>query len=419
MNDKASLGRWSIFRFRPYLLYFIGHTISMLGTGMQFIATSWLAMELTGNSGAVAYVLIATSLPGILLSPLIGVYIDRFDRKWIAVLMDVFRAAVLVGIPVLWWQGLLEPWHLYTASFLVSLGDEVYTPAAMSLIREVLPPKALLYANSTNTIAMQAGALVGAALGGVIISLSSSVTVMLINAGSFLISGIFIVRIRKGLVIPSKAGSTIKAGVKTYWSEIRAGLAYIQGRHRLVIFYAMIFFIRMSLYTINVLLAPFAKDVLEVGSIGFGYIDACFAIGAVAGNLILPQITQAKGTNFVMVLGMSGTALAIMLFGFSVNLGMGMFIYFILGMFFQVGVLYLTRAQEETELSYQGRVHSTFNTLFSILSLGIYLGMAFLMQHYSFRLIYVVQGVVVAIAAITAFRVLYSKPKGVQNNVSG
>lgn len=418
MKEDLQAGRWSIFRFRPYLLYFIGHTISMLGTGMQFIATGWLAMELTGSSSSVAYVLIATSLPGIVLSPFIGAVADRFDRKWIAVVSDLFRALVLIGLPILWWLGSLEAWHLYLAAFLVAFGDELYAPAAMSLMREVLPPSMLLYANSTNTIAMQAGALVGAGIGGVIISLSSSIMVMLINAASFLVSALCIVMIRKGIVRPKETASSMKGGLRIFWNEIVQGLSYIKGRHGILFFYMMIFFIRMSLYTINVLLAPFAKDVLKVGAMGFGYIDASFAIGAVAGNILLPHATRVRGNSFVMVLGLAGTAAAILLFGFSPNLAAAMFIYFALGVFFQVGVLYLTRAQEATELSYQGRVHATFNMAFSMLSLGIYLGMAYLMEMYSFRLLYVVQGAIVAIAALLAYRVLYIKPKEVPSHVS-
>ncbi|PZD96007.1 hypothetical protein DNH61_11305 [Paenibacillus sambharensis] len=418
MSELSGSGRWELFRHRPYLLYFVGHIISMLGTGMQFIATSWLAMEITGSNASVAYVLIFTSLPGILLSPVIGVYVDRFDRKWIAVLMDIFRASVLVIIPFLWWEGLLQPWHLYTATFLVALGDEIYTPAAMSLIREVLAPKLLLYANSTNAIAMQAGALLGAGLGGVIISLSSAVMVMIINAVSFLISAVCLVFIRKGIVRPSETNQSSKGGFQSFWTDIKLGLTYIRGRHNIMIFYAMIFFIRMSLYTINVLLGPFAKDTLKVGSVGFGYIDACFALGAVAGNLILPSITRARGNNFVMVLGMAGTALSIFLFGFSGGLGAAMLFYFLIGAFFQVGILYYTRAQEETELSYQGRVHSTFNTFFSLMSLGIYLGMAYLMEAMSLRYLYVFQGIVVAFAALLAYRALYMRPKVVAQDVS-
>lgn len=411
MNEVSAAGRWEIFRFRPYLLYFIGHTISMLGTGMQFIATSWLAMQLTGNPASVAYVLIFTSLPGVVLSPLIGVFVDRFDRKWIAVLMDVFRAAALLAIPLLWWQGMLEPWHLYLVTFLVALGDEIYTPAAMSLIREVIPPQKLLYANSTNAIAMQSGVLLGAGVGGLLVGLSSAVSVMGINAASFLVSAVCILLIRKGVVRPARAEQASSGGFRSYWEDMKEGWTHIRGRHTILIFYAMIFFIRMSLYTINVLLGPFAKDTLMVGAAGFGYIDASFALGAVTGNLLLPPIARALGNRLVMTGGMAGIALAIFLFGFSGGLGIAMLLYFLIGAFFQVGILFITRAQEETELAYQGRVHSTFNTVFSILSLGIYLIMAQLMNELSLRYLFAIQGLIVAVAAFIAFYALYARPR--------
>ncbi|MCD4644870.1 hypothetical protein AR454_21785 [Bacillus mycoides] len=414
---EISSERWEIFRRKSYLLYFIGHTIAMLGTGMRFIAITWLIMELTGKGNSVGFILVFSALPGIILSPVIGIYVDRFDSKWMAVLMDVFRALVLVVIPLLWWFDMLQPWHLYLATFLIALGEEVYNPAAMILIREIIPQRLLLYSNSTNTIAMQAGALVGAGLGGVIISLSSPMVVMIINAFCFFFSAICILSIRKDKVIPARPTPS-SGGFGQFFTELGDGIRYIRNHHNIIVFYSMMFFIRMSLYTINVLLAPFSKDELQVGAAGFGYIDACFAVGAVVGNFLLPRVVKFKGDSWTMTAGMFGIGVSILLFGFSTNLVSAMTIYFVLGMMFQVGVLYLTKAQEATDINLQGRVHATFNTFFSILSLGIYLGMSFLSEVYSFGILYTFQGIIIIFVGVFSIFAIYRKQKEDVNRVS-
>jgi len=401
--------RWEIFKTKPYLLYFIGHTVAMLGTGMRFIAITWLIMDLTGRSSTVGILLVASAIPGIIFSPIIGIFVDRFDRKWLAVLMDIFRFLVLLLIPLFWWLEILEPWHLYLAAFLIALGEEVYTPSAMILIREVIPERLLLYANSTNTIAMQVGALIGASIGGIIISLSSPFVVIFINACCFLFSAICLVNIRKGRVKPEYGGRGNKA--IDFFKELKDGIDYIAKYPKIVVFYSMMFFIRMALYTINVLLAPFSKNELQVGAAGFGYIDACFAVGAVIGNLLLPKVNAIKGPNWTMTVGMFGIGISIFLFGFSNNLIVAMGIYFMLGIMFQVGVLYLTKAQEQTDINFQGRVHSTFNTFFAILSFAIYLGMAFLSEVYSFSILYGIQGVIIIMAGIFAYFSILKKNK--------
>lgn len=408
--SNTTTSRLDIFRYRPYLLYFIGHTGSMLGTGMQFIANSWLAMELTGKGHSVAFVLVATSLPGILLSPFIGIYVDRFDRRWLAVATDVFRALMLLVVPALWYLDLLQPWHLYLTSFFIALGDEFYAPTAMGLIREVVPQEMLLYANLTTTLSLQIGMLAGAALGGVIIHFTSPITVMIINAVSFVFSGICIWFMRKGRLLPKTKTDQTK-GFRQFIKELLEGISYIRVHTRIIILYVMMAFIRSTLYTINVLLAPFAKNVIKVGALGFGYIDAAFAIGAIVGNFVLPIVTRLLGAPQTMTVGMWAIGTCLYLFAASQGLITAVVSYFLLGVTFQVGVLYMTQAQQNTELSYQGRVHSTFNTIFAIISLVVYLAMGFLGEQISIRLLYVFQGSLMAISGLIAFQQIYRKWK--------
>ncbi len=400
------LRRRDIFGYRPFLLYFIGHSISMLGNGMQFIANSWLALQLTGAGYSVAIVLVAASLPGLLLSPVIGIYVDRFDRRMITVLMDILRALVLAGVVVLWSLGMLVAWHLYLMSFLIALFDEIYAPAAMALIREVVPAEMLLYANSTTTISLQLGTLLGTALGGVIIAASSAVVVMVINTVSFLVSALCLWGMRHGQVRPKVAVSRVK-GFAQFVAELREGIQYIRGSMTIIMAYLMMTFIRSTLYTINVLLAPFAKDHLRVGVQGFGYIDAAFAIGAVLGNFLLPLVTQRFGPRWAMTSGMWAISACLFLFAASQNLFTAMGSYFLLGVVFQVGVLYMTTAQQNIDVSYQGRVHSTFNVFFSLISVLVYLSMGFLGEVISLRWLYSFQGALIALAGLIAYIWIY------------
>nr|MBA2681891.1 MFS transporter [Ktedonobacteraceae bacterium] len=175
----------AVFRVRSYSCYFLGSSVSWIGNSMQFIAESWLALQLTHQAFSVAIVLVATSLPGTVLSPLLGVYIDRFDRKWLAAWMDIFRGCVLLAMPILWWANLLQPWHIYLVTLLVSIGDTVFTPTISALIQEVVPQEHLLSANSFNSVALQIGSLLGASLAAIIIVISSAPMALLVDALTF------------------------------------------------------------------------------------------------------------------------------------------------------------------------------------------------------------------------------------------
>ncbi len=394
--------RSEVFQYRPYQLYFVGHFLSSIGNGMQFIANSWFVLELTGSAAAVALVLIFATLPGILLSPLIGVYVDRIDRKWLVVAMDVFRAITFLAIPLLWWFDLLQLWQIYLVVFLAAVGDEIYTPAANGLVREVVPVHMLLYANTTTAVALQLGNILGASLGGLIIGFSHAVIVMLINAISFLVSALLLAAIRPGYVAPT-AQQFETTGMRRFRDDIVAGLRFIRRHSYIIVYYLMMMTIRFSLNVINVLLAPFSKNVLNVGAQGFGFIDASFAVGAIIGNWLMPTIARTFGTTKVMRLGMAAISVSLLTLAVAQNMWMAIMSYVLLGATFQVGVLYFTTVQGAIPSEYQGRVHATFNIFFTIASLAVYSGVGLVSELISLRWIYGFQALFVGSMALLAY----------------
>src|SRR5512135_418155 len=183
-------GWWEVLRNRSFRLYAEGCLVSMAGTGMQFIATSWLVLHLSGANHSVAVVLVCSALPGVLLSPFIGVLVDRVDRRRLAAAVDGTRALVLLAVVALWFLGVLRPWHLYLMTFLVAAGDQVWTVATMALVREVVPPALLLPANAATSAAVQSGTLLGAAASGAVMVLLSPIAVMVLNGASFAFSAL-------------------------------------------------------------------------------------------------------------------------------------------------------------------------------------------------------------------------------------
>ncbi|GHO50444.1 MFS transporter [Ktedonospora formicarum] len=153
----------ALFREKPFVLYAGGNLISVAGSGMQAIVTSWLVLQMTGTSLSIALLLIFSTFPGILFSPLIGIFVDRLDRKVLATSMDIFRAAVTVLILLLWEGHWLQAWHLYLAEALISLGDLAFLPAMMALLRELLSKEQLLSANATLGMLLQLGTAFGTA----------------------------------------------------------------------------------------------------------------------------------------------------------------------------------------------------------------------------------------------------------------
>jgi len=395
---------------RSYFVYLVAYTVSMLGTGMQFIANSWLVMQLTNRGGAVSLVLAAGAIPGILFSTAIGTYVDRYDRKKLAVAADIFRGVVLIGVVYLYRAGLLTAPQVYLMSFLVAFGDEVYTLAATVLVREIVSKDLLLRANSTISMMSQGGILVGTALGGLIVARSSPLTVIVINAASFFFSSLCIWAIRVDHEL--QPNGIVQAGrrrLSQVLDEICAAWRYIRSLRDVIFCYAMMTVIRATLFFINVLLPPFSKNVLRVGAQGFGYIDAGFAVGAVLGNFALPRASARFGHRALLVAGPLAAAGSLFAFSAAHGLVTAIGAYVFLGIACQAGVLYMTVSQTLVDIQYQGRVHATFNVVFAASSLVVYLLAGYSADIVPIRGLYATQAALLGVSGLFAAGWLFSR----------
>lgn len=403
-NENVHAQRLSLLKNRAYLFYFIGTTISFFGNGMQYLANSWLALEMTNANYSVGIVLICSALPGILLAPFSGVFVDWMNRKYLAAAMDLFRALILLSIPLLSWMGILNIWHVYLMAFLVAIGDLVFQPTIIALIREIIPKNLLLTANSTTQITAQVGSLIGAGSGGLIIAYFSPVWVMVINAATFLISCLCILAMPKSERSKSSEKKSWSNLSKQFFQELKLGLQYMKQNQHLVYLYLIMLSFPITLRAINSLLPIFSKDVLQVGAEGFGYIDAAFAVGAIVGGFFLPYFANKLGNSLAMKVGLGALGISLLLFAISVDVWTGMIGYFLIGCTFQSRILYMTTIQQEVDLDFQGRVHSVYTTFVSIFALIIFFATGVLSELISARWLFMMQGAIVLVAALFYLR---------------
>lgn len=393
----------TIFYNKNYSLYFIGTTISIMATGMQFIANTWIALNMTNNSFSIALVLFFSTLPSIIFSLGTGTIVDKFNVKHISIIMDLFRASLLITIFILWYLNLLQIWHIYMLSFFMSIGDNFYNPSVFVLIRKIITSDLLLEANSKVGVGNQIGLLLGSAIGGIIMSLDSPILVMLVNGFLFIISAIITSRIEIKINICNKVRE------KSFIKDIKLGYMYICKHITIVYSYFIVLFLFLTIKIINMLLPIFCKNLLGVGSIEFGYIDASFAAGAIIGGLLLSFICKKYNRKIIMFIGIMLLSISIMMFSFSVNLIYAMCCYFCIGFSIQVRILYLTLIQEKTNIKYQGRVHSIFNMVFSLISIVLYFSMGYFGEFLSVDWLYKIYSIILICISFFSYKKFYKE----------
>lgn len=384
-------------RLPAYRRYLAGTTLFSIGNGVQFVAASWLTLQLGGDAVAVALTLVWATVPGIVCSPFVGVLIDRVNRRHLAAAVSGGRALALCLVPALGQAGVLTVEHIYLSAALVGLADKIYRPATVALLREVVPVGLLLRANSASAVGTQVGAAVGAGVAGLLVAVISAPAVMLVNAAGSLAAALFVASMGGGGA--HRAATPAPGGWRQYRADLGDGLRYIDRHRHIIVVYLTALSLLTTLRAVNVLLAPFAERVLQVGAQGFGLIDAAYAVGAIAGASALPWLAERVGRRRTMVWGPVLAACGLAAFSVSAELTGAMGGYAVIGMAMAVYGLYQTVAQEQVALEFQGRVQAAFNVLFGCATLVVYLATGWLAERFDERVLYQAQAVLMIMTA--------------------
>jgi MFS family permease len=272
-------------RHRNFRLFFAGQLISLTGTWMQQVAQGWLVLRLTDSPALLGLVAAASSLPVLLFSLPAGTLVDRFPKQRILIVTQLV-AMLLAGIlAVLTLTGAVEVWHVLTLAALLGTVNAFDAPARQAMTVELVGRDDLLNAIALNASVFNAARTVGPAVAGLVVALIGEGPAFLINTLTFLPVLLGLVLMRLPPFIPPASGGRLQA--------LRDGLRYIQRdeprvRALLLQVGALSFF-----GFVHIPLMPvFARDVLNAGASGLGWLSAASGLGALIAALVLAQLPK-------------------------------------------------------------------------------------------------------------------------------
>jgi MFS family permease len=291
---------------RDFALITAGGLISAIGSGLSSFALSLWVLQTTGSTTQFALTFLATALPAILVAPLAGTIIDRYDRRRIMMVCDLLSATVTFGIVVLLVAGQLEVWHIYVGVGSTSLFDTFRTPAFTASVPMLVPRSRLERANGLVQTGNAVAGIVSPVLAGVLVSAISFQGVLLIDGLTF-VAGLATVALAK---IPAltRAADAVREGVLR---EAAAGWRYVR-RHPgllglLTVFGSNNFVFAMAC----VLIAPLLLSFTTATMLGIQY--SISGIGLFLGGVLMTALgghrKRAHGVLIYSALG--GVALAL------------------------------------------------------------------------------------------------------------
>jgi MFS family permease len=358
---------------RPLYCLFTATAVGQAGNMMTVVAGPWFVLELTGSAAKTGLVGAALVLGGVLPAVLGGPLVDRLGFKRGSVLADVGSALTVAAVPLLHWAGMLEYWHLLALVFVLSAVNTQGDTARYGLVPGLARTAGMARerVNSVDRATVRFGSLVGPLAAGLLIAVIGAPNVLLVDAGTFLMSAALI-----GLGVPARFNRSADPDPGDrgdYRAELREGWRFVT-RSSLLLSMVLIATIGNALdKPLSTVVAPvYAREVFDSAG-ALGLMVGAFGGGALLGTLAFGAVGRRwpRRPTFLTCF------VASPLVGFGVlaltpPLGVVVAAVFVAGLFAgPINPIYETVIQEHTPSAMLGRVFGTIQALaFALIPVG-------------------------------------------------
>jgi MFS family permease len=347
-----------------FRLFWIGQTLSLVGTWMQSMAQGWLALELSNSASFVGLVACAGSLPILLLSLHAGVLVDRVDKLRLVTAAQVLllvEAALLAGFVA---TGHITRGWLLALAFLNGLAAAFEIPARQALVVDLVGRENLHEAIALNSSGFNLARIVGPALGGLVIRYAGLAGCFAVNAASYLAVLVGLALIR----LPAHARGASAPSGESPARGIAEGMRYVLHTRPARALVATIGVYAVFGTTYLTLMPVFARDVVGSAAGGYGSLLSCVGVGGLAGALALASVSGRVPRGRLLIAASLAFAGLLVAFSLTRSLHAAQVVLLLTGFAMIVtGALSNSILQEIVPDALRGRVMS----LYSLLVVGL------------------------------------------------
>ncbi|MEO6851956.1 MAG: MFS transporter [Mucilaginibacter sp.] len=350
---------FSAFKSRNYRLYFIGQSVSLVGTWMQKTAVSWVIYALTHSTFMLGLTLFASQFPSFLFSLLGGVVSDRYDRFRVLLttqIASMIQASILAIIILI---GHYQVWEMLMLSVMLGIINAFDVPARQSLVYEMIDDKKdLPNALALNSSMVNLSRLIGPAIAGFVLEKLGDGVCFVMNAVSFMavIGSLLLMRLPKYVK---------KVHTENVFGELRDGLDYLKKTPSIAFVIIMLGLISLLVLPFSTLLPVYAKDIFKGTATTFGIIDSVIGLGAFSGAIFLASLKPGGNLKKILAINTLIFGAGLILFSHEGNYPMALIFATVagFGMMSQITVSN-TLIQTTVEPDMRGRVISYYAMAF-------------------------------------------------------
>ncbi|MEJ5202150.1 MAG: MFS transporter [Anaerolineales bacterium] len=390
-----------LFSNTNFLLLWLGHLIAYIGDYFILLAVPIVVERLTGSTLMVGLSVISEAIPMLMLGPVAGVFIDRWNRKRIMIMSCVVRAMLVLILLVV--QRADQVWFFYLVGFLMSTVSRFFSPAMNALLPLIVEdPDDLLNANGLMQLVMTVGLLAGPALAGFIIDSWGASAAYWVESVCLMIAAAMnmFVHVPKRKELTQNPAHDISSVLNELWE----GIGYLFSNRTMFGVLVVLLVTQLGFGAINVVWVPYLQRTFGIGPKGLGIVDAAQGLGMIFGGIALGFLSK----RLVKTTLAGGGAVVIGIFFAAIGLAPG-FIYvivfsFLVGFgFVPAQSAIMTLIQLAVPNQKLGRVSSANLALRSasgLISMALAAAFAEAIGH---RTVYVLCGLIVVLGGILAF----------------
>lgn len=303
--------RWATLFFTIWT----GQTLSWIGSAVAQFALVWWITEKTGSATILAVATLLSMLPGVVLGPLVGALIDRWNRRIVMLVADGMIALVSLWLAYLFWSNSLEIWHVYVIMVIRAIGGTFHWPANQASISLMVPQKHLSRIAGLNQSIGGAVNIISPPLGALLLQVMPLHWIMMIDV----ITAIFSIAPLLIIIIPQPQSrpkeEALGTAFSTIWIDIKAGFGYIwnwKGVFWLLVVAMLVnFFVNPAMSLVPILVTRhFQGEALELG-----WLNASWGIGMLVGGLVLGAWGGFRKRTHTMLMGILGLGMGILIVG--------------------------------------------------------------------------------------------------------
>jgi len=274
---------------KTFLFFFLGNIISLIGFGFNLIAISWLVLEETQSEFALGKIMAVATMPGLILALVTGVIIDKVNRKWLLVNLDIFRLIIIGAFIYLLQNDGFSLSILYPTAMLMGLGNSLFWPTAQAFVQELINDKEYFSANALLSASYQVGSLLGASIGGFVVHFYGALEALYVNAFCYLISGILIA------LAPFTSKNTDTKHEKVFHA-VSKGFIFLKDKTSVLFVGVTTILSDIAIWgALSVLTITISKEIFLKGTWGYGLMDGMYGIGALLSTLVIAKIVNKIG----------------------------------------------------------------------------------------------------------------------------